>query len=262
MTQAIDSPLFCLSSDVDWASDYAIDDFVSLVSGFGIKPTVFATHRSAALDRWIENGSIELGIHPNFLPGSSHGSDPVSVIDHMIREFPSARCFRSHCFIDGAQITQEMVRRGFCYDSNLCVYLQPNLAPLRHASGLVRFPVFFEDDVHWLHTNGDWELSKVLPAFLSPGLKVLNFHPFFVAANIPNQQYYVSVKSHIKTLNAENIDEVRCNREGARTFLTRLLQELAGRGQRFYTLAELHRLLPIANFLAPESNEILASNVG
>jgi hypothetical protein len=180
----------------------------------------------------------------------------------MTREFPGARAFRSHCYIDGAHITQEMARRGFRYDSNLCVYLQPNLMPLRHASGLVRFPVFWEDDVHWLHTNGDWELSKVLPAFFSPGLKVLNFHPFFVAANIPNQEYYASVKAHIKTLDAEHIDQVRCNREGTRTFLIRLLQELAMRRQRFYTLAELYHLLPIAKFLTPDSNETLARDVG
>jgi hypothetical protein len=262
MNKSIDSPLFCLTSDIDWASEYAIEDFISLVSGYGIRPTVFATHRSAVLEQHQARGAIELGIHPNFLPGSSHGNDYLDVIDHMVREFPDARTFRSHCFFDSALVTQQMAQRGFTHDSNLCVYLQPRLVPLRHASGLVRFPVFFEDDVHWLQSAGDWSLERCLTIFLSAGLKVLNFHPFFVAANIPNQDYYLEVKEHIKTLTAENIDTVRFNGAGTRTFLIELLEQLTTRRQRFYTLAELYRLLPIEEFLLSPTSHAQERHAG
>jgi len=170
----------------------------------------------------------------------------------MLQQFPNAKSFRSHCFVDSTPIAQEMFKRGLRYDSNLCLYLQPDLTPLRHSLGLVRFPVFWEDDAHWINTNGDWNFDRYLTAFLSPGLKVLNLHPFFVAANIPHQEYYMEVKKHIGTLNAETIGKVRYKGEGTRTFLCRLLDALSFRQERFYTLDELYKMFPLTEFETPK----------
>src|SRR5438094_1261651 len=126
----IDRPIFCMTSDTDWASEDCIDDFIHLVSEFGVRPTMFATHDSAVLRANEQEGRIDIEVHPNFLPGSTHGADFVSVIDHVFRLYPEAKTFRSHGFVDGSAISAEMVRRGVRYDSNLCLYLQPNLAPL------------------------------------------------------------------------------------------------------------------------------------
>jgi ubiquinone/menaquinone biosynthesis C-methylase UbiE len=248
--QALNEPIFCLTSDLDWASDFAVSDLLQLVGSYGITPTVFATHASCAIRESHANGAIELGIHPNFLPGSTHGSDYLAVIDHLTDTFPEAQSFRSHCFVDGTHITREMVRRGFRYDSNVCLYLQPDLAPLNHESGLVRFPVFWEDDTHWRNSEGDWTLERYLPALLSPGLKILNVHPFNVASNIPDQDYYARVHDHITTLGPQTIEEVRYEGKGTRTFLISLLELLRARGQRFFTLGELFRTFPISGFLA------------
>lgn len=54
--KAINSPLFCITSDVDWASEFAVRDFLELLAGFGAKPTVFATHASAALAELEQRG--------------------------------------------------------------------------------------------------------------------------------------------------------------------------------------------------------------
>jgi SAM-dependent methyltransferase len=250
--KAINSPLFCITSDVDWASDYAIRDFLTLVSGFGIRPTIFATHASPVLTEFEQRGAIELGIHPNFLPRSTHGDDVPSVIERLCGEFPHARSFRSHGFVDHTEITRELYRRGFRYDSNLCLFLQPDLVPLRHQSGLVRFPVFWEDDVHFANTDGNWRLDDYLADFTTPGLKVFNFHPFLVAANVPNQAYYTQVKQHTKTLGPDTIDEVRYAGSGLRTFLIELLETLTRRGERLYTLGELHQMLPLDKPIALE----------
>lgn len=244
------SPLFCLTSDVDWASEFAIDTFLELLNEFGVKPTIFATHASPRLDAALARDEVELGIHPNLLPGSTHGHDVASVVDHLCGLFPAARTFRAHAFRDDTPLTDELVRRGFVYDSNLCLFLQSDLTPLRHHSGLVRFPVFWEDDVHYRNTGGDWDVAKYLPAFTTPGLKVLNVHPFMVAANIPNAYYYRSVKAHIPTLGPENIDRVRYDGEGVGTFLRRLLEALSARGERFYTLGALHRMWTVPDPLA------------
>jgi SAM-dependent methyltransferase len=246
MTQ-LTTPLYCLTSDVEWASDYVVRQFLEIIADYGIRPTLFATHPSRVLEEAHARGAIELGIHPNFLPGSSHGSDHLSVIECMCRMFPHASTFRSHCFYDNTQVTREFVRRGFKYDSNLCLFLQPQLVPLRHQSGLVRFPVFWEDDVHWSNTGGDWNFDRYISDFTTPGLKILNVHPFVLTANIPNDAYYQTVKKHISTLDADLSETVRHRGEGVQTFLLKLLEFLSNRGERFYTLAELHRLFPVKN---------------
>jgi ubiquinone/menaquinone biosynthesis C-methylase UbiE len=234
------SPL-CLTADLDWTSEYAIQGFLDLTREFGITPTVFATHRSAALERAQAAGAAEIGLHPNFLPGSTHGHDVESVVEHVCALYPEARSYRAHGFRDDTHISDAMVRRGFTHDSNLCLFLQPNLRPLWHHAGTMRFPVFWEDDVHYRNTGGDWNLDRWLPEFLSPGLKVLNVHPFMLAANVPNGGYYGSVKRHIPTLGAGDIEVVRHPGHGVQTFLRALLEALTEKGLRFSTLGELHR---------------------
>lgn len=233
----INSPLFCLTSDTDWASDYCISDLLRFAGDLDIVPTVFATHPTTVL-----NDGAEVGIHPNFLPGSTHGSNPGSVIDNILAAYPSAQTFRSHHFVDSSDISSEMFRRGFLYDSNLCLHLQENIVPLRTSAGPIRFPVFWEDDVHWATEHGDWCVEHYLERFTTHGLKILNIHPFFLAANIPSQEYYEKVKHHIKTLSADTVGEVRYDGPGVRTFAETLLKELRNRGFQFHTLRQLYEL--------------------
>src|SRR5262245_28022879 len=134
----INSPIFVLNSDVDWASDACINDLADNAKKFGIRPVFMATCESQSLRQLHSAGDIELGVHPNFLPGSDHGDSVDNVIDHITSLFPQATTFRSHSFVDSTPISSKMHERGFQYDSNLCLYLQPNLQPLQHATGLLR----------------------------------------------------------------------------------------------------------------------------
>ncbi|HEV2400734.1 MAG TPA: methyltransferase domain-containing protein [Candidatus Sulfotelmatobacter sp.] len=233
----INSPLFCLTSDVDWASDYCISDFLQFAHTFEITPTVFATHPTPAL-----NSGAEIGVHPNFLPGSSHGSDRSSVINHVLSAFPEAKAYRSHHFVDSSDISHEMFQRKLLYDSNLCLHMQEGIVPLQMSSGPIRFPVFWEDDVHWSTNPSDWRVDYYLERFLTPGLKILNIHPFFFAANIPSQEYYDRVKQHVKTLSPETVRDVRYEGQGVRTFAETLVKELQNRGFRFHTLHQLYEI--------------------
>jgi hypothetical protein len=49
-------------------------------------------------------------------------------------------------------------------------------------SGLVRFPVWLEDDV-WLQPNHREGLEILEAKILEPGLKVFNFHPKHICEN-------------------------------------------------------------------------------
>lgn len=217
-------------------------DFMRLTTSLGIRPTIFATHESAVLRRSLADGDAEVGLHPNFYPGTSHAADhndTEAVIEHIHGLYPEAETFRCHRFHDSTPIAMAMMRRGIRYDSNLCCYLQPGLFALRQGFGSMRFPVFWEDDVHWTNRPGDWNAAGYVAHFLTPGLKLLNVHPFMIAANCTSAAHYESIRRHIPTLDEKNIGEARFAGLGARTFLTDIVGEVTRRGYRFYTLKEL-----------------------
>lgn len=240
----IDTPLFVLTSDIDWASDPCISELTDFAAGLGIRPTLFATHESALVGRLGAEGAAEIGVHPNFLPGSSHGGDVASVIDHVMKLVPDAKSFRSHGFIDSTPIATTMGSRGIEQDSNLCLFLQEDVTPLRHASGLMRLPVFWEDDIHFCWPGTDWNLDEYYQHFLKPGLKVINVHPIHFAMNTPNLDFYRSLGVSSKDLSSADIERLRHQGQGTRTFVTELLTRLRGEGFEFKTLAETAAMFP------------------
>ena len=52
-------------------------------------------------------------------------------------------------------------------------YLQAGLVPLRHGTGIVRLPVFWEDDSHWDLTGGEWSVADHLEATGAGGVRAL-----------------------------------------------------------------------------------------
>ena len=229
---------FVLTADLDWASEYCIDRFLGIAGSFAVTPTLFVTHRSAAVRQAHAEGRAELGIHPNFLDGSSHGSDPGAVIEHVLGLVPNARLVRCHRFFDSVSIRHALVEHGLTIDSNVCRHLKRGLKPERLASGLLRLPVFFEDDVHW-NRGGDWSFDAYATDFFSPGMKVLNFHPFFVALNLPDATVYARYKPMIRSLTAEQAAILRHPGPGAESFLIEALEAILAAGHRFVTLGQL-----------------------
>jgi hypothetical protein len=102
----------------------------------------------------------------------------------------------------------------------------------------LRLPVFFEDDVHW-DRGLDWRFDKYAADFLSPGLKILNFHPYFVALNVPDAVFYARHKSRIRDLTRDQAAEFRHRGAGAGTFMVDALRAMLAAGHRFVTLDEL-----------------------
>jgi hypothetical protein len=229
---------FVLTADIDWASEYCIDHFLGIADRFSLKPTLFVTHESAAIRKAERDGRAELAIHPNFLAGSSHGATPDAVIDHVLKLVPNALAVRYHRYFGAPKAEDALAERGLRYDSNVCRHLEPGLLAERLASGLLQFPVFFEDDVHWDH-GLSWDFPTHAAAFFSPGLKVLNFHPFFVALNVPGASFYTRQKQHIATLTAPQAALLRHPGAGAETFLVTCLEAILATGHRFRSFGEL-----------------------
>jgi hypothetical protein len=229
---------FVLTCDLDWASEYCIENFLALMGRFSLTPTVFVTHKSAAIGEAARLGRVELGIHPNFLPPSTHGDSFADILSHVLGLVPRPVAVRCHRHIAGPEIEAALVERGLTLDSNTCRHLERGLAPVDLPSGLRRLPVFFEDDFHWMH-GMTWRFSDHAGAFFSPGLKVLNFHPFFAALNIPDAAFYLRHKHRIRTLTAADAARWRHQGEGAATFLLEALTAIRAAGHRFITLGEL-----------------------
>jgi hypothetical protein len=119
--------------------------------------------------------------------------------------------------------------------------MQQNLMPLEHWVGIRRFPVFWEDDVHW-HRGGSWDFARYQDAFFAPGLKVVNIHPFIYALNIASETTYQAVKGNITKLDAESAGRLRWAGPGPADFLAALADSVRARGLRWHTLTELAAL--------------------
>ena len=191
-------PVFALTADQDWAPEWAIERFLAYVREERVPVHVFTTNPSAALGETRGDGGVTLGAHPNFGPGSTQGSTPEKVIATCRSLVPDARTFRSHSYAEDAKTLSLLLDAGFETDSNLCLFLQPNVVPLLHATGLLRLPVFLDDDSLLLwDSGGELDLEPMRTALATPGLKILNFHPTLFALNAPSAAHYEASRASI-----------------------------------------------------------------
>jgi hypothetical protein len=231
-------PAYCFTCDLDWAPESMIEDTLQIFDEAGVPLTPFITHASRAIAAvYNGEGAAAAGVHPNFRVGSTHGSTYHEVIDHVLQLWPAAQCFRSHSFVDSSNIAAEFFARGLRYDSNICLHLQARLVPLSHSTGLVRFPVFLEDDVVLAREPGP-EIKSLLPALKTSGLKIFNFHPQHVALNTPAVEYYARVKAQID----DNWQRHAYTGRGIRSLLLDLLSAVReSPGLGIFSLPQLYR---------------------
>ncbi len=247
----IDEPIFCLTSDVDWASEAAIEYSHGLIKGLGIKPTVFNTHQSNAIESFEKCDEIEVGLHPNFLNGSSQGDTFPEILDFLTELHPSATCFRSHRFFDVTDINMQLKDRGFKYDSNVFTFLN-KIPPYRHFSGLVRFPCFWEDGTYLMH-GLDLDISSFREELYAPGLTILNIHPMHMVMNSPDLDWSRTVKASVtreewNTMDGKTFDKVTYKGRGIRDFVMDMLESIVTRGYKVHTLHELYNIYLATEF--------------
>ena len=185
-----------LTFDQDWAPPWATERLAARIHQAGLQATLFVTHDCPSLPALQARGAFELGWHPNFLPGSSHGETVEDVLDFMAAIVPDARGARAHTLMRGTPILEAYKRRGLRYDA---ADLHDGIAGLevfQSWTGLSRIPIWFEDDVHLQRG-----LSCALDALDldAPGLKVCTFHPVLVALNCANLDAYGALKSSLSS---------------------------------------------------------------
>ncbi len=188
----VDPQPILLTFDVDWAPDFMVEAVAGALVERDVKATWLVTHSSPAIDRLRERPDLfELGIHPNFLPGSSHGATVAEVLATSMHLVPEARSMRSHALVQSSPIlTAVLESTPIRCDSSLLLPDVVGIGPVRfpHAGGeLVRIPYFWEDDVEMLRREPRWTLHDYGDG---PGLRVFDFHPVHVFLNAADTESY------------------------------------------------------------------------
>lgn len=226
---------FAVTLDVDWAPDFAIDHVASILLSRQVRATWLITHDSPALRRVAEHRDLfEIGIHPNFAPGSTHGQSPEEVLDHCLALAPDARAIRTHSLMQStALLDLFLVRTSLLADLSVFLPYAQDLAPVAYTlrgRTIYRCPTFWEDDYEFLQPMPRWDAA----AFHSnSGMKIFAFHPIHVYLNSSGPDTYERLKTLRPSL-TEVPDEVAAplvhQGSGAGSFFLDLVELIAGHG--------------------------------
>lgn len=246
-----ENPVVCITVDVDWASEDALKYCLDILEEYSLKATFFLTHPSEILFRKIEKGYIDAGIHPNFMEGSSQGSNFIEVIEYCSELLPNAKCFRCHRYFDVNDINELLYERGFRYDSNLCTFLC-KVEPFIHRSGLIRFPIYFEDGAYLLHNQDMNSQNVIYKLFYSPGLMIINIHPMHLVMNSPTFYYSRNIKDKLSrlewnSLKSSDFEKISYDGLGMRDYILELFSFIIENNIKTYTLEELYNKITSNN---------------
>ena len=236
--------VFCVTSDVDWASESVVESAQAILEQFALPVTYFVTHESPLISKLAAADAVQLGIHPNFLPDSSHGGTFRDVLDTCLRLAPGARCWRAHRYFEVDDTVDLLMQSGLRYDSNLCTLLEQDLRPFRHRSGSVRFPIFLEDGAYLRHQLDLYARPEAV--FRSAtGLFILNVHPIHLALNSPTSAFARKVKDGCSREQYANLDHSDLRRlrhagRGIADFVQDMLKHVAVTAATVCTLEGLY----------------------
>jgi len=162
-----------------------------------VPATFFVTHDTPLLANLQADPLFKLGIHPNFLPGSSHGATTDDVLTHCLALVPEARAMRTHALVQSSPLFLTVADDYPQIETDVSLFLpfHDTLSPTDFFWGdsgrrIVRLPYFWEDDV--CATWPGWHWTADPPA--GSGLKIFDFHPAYVALNIETLAGYRAVK--------------------------------------------------------------------
>ena len=226
---------FVITFDIDWAPDFVIDSVASMLRLRGIRATWFVTHQCSALDRLRkEEGLFELGLHPNFLAGSTQGDTPEKVLAHLQSIVPEAISLRTHALVQSGPLLQMVMRAGLKVDVSLFLPSMSNIQPLEFridGRTLLRIPYFWSDDYEMEKAMPCWHL---LPLLKVKGLKVMNFHPLLVFLNGSDIKPYQAIKQKVPILDAltaKTAEDFFQPGDGTQTFFHELIDHVTTVGE-------------------------------
>lgn len=189
-----------LTIDIDWAPDFTIEFVAEHLISRQVRATWFVTHMSPAIARLKQYPDLfELGIHPNFLPGSTHGDTPDAVLRHCMSLVPEASSVRTHLLVQSTLLLREILAQSrITTDVSLFLPGTPHIRPVEwlwRRRTLLRIPYFWADDFEMERNIPCWRLAPQLG--VGKGLKVFAFHPIHVYLNSADIEIYQTLKNRV-----------------------------------------------------------------
>lgn len=232
------SPVTILTFDIDWSPDWIIDEVANMVTSHGVKSTWFVTHAGAAVERLRARADLlELGIHPNCLPGSTHGKNERDVLAHVKSIVPEAVSMRTHGLYQTTGFLMRAARDfGVRIDSSLLFPEIHNIVPHDLKIGdlkLRRAPIYWEDDIAMLDPSNRWKLEDHLSS--DNGIRIFAFHPFHIVLNTTDYQLYEKLKGMcpLPQWKPDFIAPYRNKGRGPRDFFLELVEYLESKATFF-----------------------------
>lgn len=230
--KAIDQTI-AVTLDIDWAPDFAIDFVADQLIRFHIPATWFVTHNSPAVERLRSHSELfELGIHPNFEPGSTHGQNTPEILSHCQQLVPDAKCVRMHGLMQSTRLLESILAQTeLTVDCTLFLPRTPAVRPVNYrlrGRTLTQIPFVWQDDFEMEAELPDWQPESVLE--IGSGLKVFNFHPMHIFLNSPDPLAYCDLKASTNclcNLREEGTNSFVHRGEGAGKCFERLLAHIA-----------------------------------
>ncbi len=215
-----------ITFDVDWAPDFVLEDVAEILNENEIKSTWFFTHKSDVIKKFSKYKNFELGIHPNFLPNSTQGSNPKKILTNLKKIIPKAVSIRTHSLYQSTPILSMYKNFGLKNDVSLFLFKTKNIEPhFNPALDLYRIPYFWEDDCEMYYKRPKWSIRETNRI---PGLKIYNFHPIHVSLNSKSLNNYHRLKNKkgLCSIDKNTIKNYVDSGKGTRTFLLELINSI------------------------------------
>lgn len=221
-----------LTLDIDWAPDFVIEQVARTLIKQRVKATWFITHSSPALALLRHNPELfELGIHPNFLPHSTHGTSTEEVLQHCMSLVPEATSMRTHAGVQSVPLlNQVMALTPITLDSSIYLPHAKDIQPVSYwvqGKELSRIPAFWEDDLETERPDGCWTLEAL--SLFKGGLTVFGFHPIHIYTNARDMAQYRKLRDRVplSQIAPSDLSPRPLSQQGSGSFFLALVNYLA-----------------------------------
>ncbi|MEN5089164.1 hypothetical protein ABE458_00535 [Pseudomonas protegens] len=214
---------FHVTFDIDWAPDSSIELCLEILKSKNVKATFFTTHETD-LNSEIERQGHNLGIHPNFLPGSSQGANTHEIITTCLKYAPNATTMRTHALVQSSPMLYQIFKEfpQLKLDASILMHKAKHVERFNWNFDGVSFDRInynWEDDAEFSNPNFDWSKE-----FFPGEISIYDFHPIHIHLNSCSNDHYRNLKSSLNGISLmkverKNLDSFMNTGHGSRTFL-------------------------------------------
>ena len=185
-------PDICLSFDLDWATETMLEHLYGLLEHARLPVTLMCTHDSPMVRHLMTLPGVQVGLHPNFM----RGGDQAEILKTLHAMFEDAVGVRAHGLFYHSGLLSLYRAAGMGFLSTDLRLLHADIVPFVGWGGLVRLPIYWEDDVHCFCMGDSFEIRTL--RLEQTGLKVLNFHPVHLYMNTASLDDYQTNKERVR----------------------------------------------------------------